>query len=94
MKTNPSIKSKHPHRRKQMAEDQVVQEQAAPVEIQVPMEIAAQMKMVEFDRNIAIAEANVAELKKQKMIFVYDTNLQNIQQQYGKKQEATPEQKN
>lgn len=48
------------------------------ITVDVSSEVAFTMKLQEFDRNIAIAEAKVAELKMNKAVFIYDTNLNNV----------------
>ena len=56
-----------------MPEEQSVQE---PIKIEVDPPTAFNLKMQEFDKNIATAEAQVYELKRQKMAFIYDRNIQ------------------
>lgn len=52
--------------------------------IEVPLDIAIQMKVLEFDKAIADAEATIAEIKKNKMAFLYDQNMEIIKQKYQK----------
>ena len=59
-----------------MAEEVKVQEEQKPLEITVDPQVAFNLKLQEFDKAIAVAEAQVYELKKQKMSFVYDRNVQ------------------
>ena len=58
-----------------------------PLEIQVPADVLMQVKLMEFDRAIATAEAQVSELRKQRSEFIYQTNIQQIQAQYGQQQQ-------
>lgn len=46
--------------------------------INIPPETQFELKLQEFDKKIAIAELNVADLKKQKAEFIYDSNVQMI----------------
>ena len=50
-------------------------------EIKVDNATAFNLRVQQFDRDIAIAEAQIADLKKQKMCFIYDTNVQLIVEQ-------------
>jgi hypothetical protein len=59
--------------------------QQQPIEIEVDMQTAFQLKLQEFDKVIAIAEAQAADLKKQKMSTIYDYNLQMITEQHKQK---------
>ena len=45
-------------------------EQQDQIQIEVPVEVATQMKVMEFDKQIADAEAVVATLKQQRMSFI------------------------
>lgn len=56
------------------------QGQSEQPEIQINVEPAVAMNLTvqEFDKRIAEAEANVADLKKQKAAFIYDTNVQAL----------------
>lgn len=54
--------------------------------IEVPVEVAANMKIIEFDRQIADAELHVASLKKQRADFVFEANNQLIRQRFEKRQ--------
>jgi len=53
-----------------------------PIEINVDSSVAFQLKIQEFDRNIARLESQVADLKRQKAEFAYDQNLQMIADQH------------
>lgn len=57
-----------------------------PVEskIEVPLDIAVHLKLTEFDKLIAEAEAQVYELKKQKAAFLYEQNVATIRKSYTK----------
>jgi hypothetical protein len=61
--------------------DQVVE---VPVQITVPAQIAHQIKVMDFDKAIADAKSQVATLEAQRAKFIYDSNLQMVQQQYQK----------
>jgi len=66
-----------------MSDEQVaVQEQATEeqkmMEIAVEPQVAFNLKIQEYDKAIATAEFHVADLKKQKMSFIYDRNVQNL----------------
>ena len=58
------------------------QEQKPQLEIQIDNETAFQLKLQEFDKNIATVECQVADLKRQKLEFVYNRNVQMITEQY------------
>ena len=67
-----------------------VQKAVQPPEIQLNVDPAVAMNLTvqEFDKKIAEAEAVVADLKKQKAAYIYDTNVQALiaaakQQQQG-----------
>jgi hypothetical protein len=53
-------------------------EQPKPIEIDVDDATAFALKLQEFDKAIADAEAQAAGLKAQKAAFVYNTNLNNL----------------
>ena len=57
-----------------------------PLEIQIDAQTAFQLKLQEFDKNIAIAEFQVSDVKKQKAEFVYSRNIQMITEQYKQQQ--------
>ena len=57
-----------------------------PLEITIDPETAFQLKLQEFDKAIAIAEAQAADLKKQKIEFIYNRNVQLITEAYKKNQ--------
>jgi len=52
------------------------------LEIQIDGETAFALKMQEFDKNIATAEFQVADLKRQKFEFIYTRNVQLIADTY------------
>lgn len=68
-------------------QEQQNQPEQKPLEISVPAEVLVQVKLMEFDRAIATAENQVTELKKQRSEFIYQTNIQQIQAQYGGQQQ-------
>lgn len=68
------------------------QGQTQQTDVQVPIEVMMQMKLLEFDKLITESEAQVAELKKQKVAFIYDSNLRAIQQKFQKQPDQKPEQ--
>ena len=50
--------------------------------ITIDNETAFQLKLQEFDKNIANAEFQVSDLKRQKMDFIYSRNVQMITDAY------------
>lgn len=58
------------------------QNQEEPIEVEVDAQTAFQVRVQEFDKHIAIAEQKVAELKAQKMSFIYDNNVQMLTEQH------------
>ena len=60
--------------------------QKAQFEITIDPETAFQLKLQEYDKNIAIAECQVTELKRQKLEFIYNRNVQMITEQYKQQQ--------
>jgi len=65
-------------------EEQPVQ-QEQQMEIEVDMQTAFQIKLQEFDKNIATGEAQIADIKKQKMEYIYNYNVQLITEQHKQK---------
>lgn len=66
------------------------QKQPEPIEIDVEPGVAFNLKLQEFDKHISEAEAQVADLKRQRATFVYETNLQAVvQASQAKKESAT-----
>jgi hypothetical protein len=61
-----------------------------PLEIQVPEEVAYQLKLMEFDKNITMAKAQIADMERQKMDFVYQTAINGVANKYGQKQDTAP----
>ena len=59
--------------------------QDQPMEIEVDLQTAFQIRLQEFDKNIAAGEAQVADLKKQKMEYIYNYNVQMITEQHKQK---------
>ena len=51
-------------------------------QLTVPAQVAVQLKTLEYDKVIAEARAQVANLEAQKAQFLYESNLKSIQQQY------------
>ena len=49
-----------------------------PRTINLDAKTAFSLKLIQFDRDIAEAESKVADLKKNKASYVYDTNLQEV----------------
>jgi len=77
------IETKNEQLNEQPTEQQTEQEQPQEViEVTVSHETAFNLKIQEFDKIIALAEQKVAELKAQKMIFIYDSNLTAITEQH------------
>lgn len=60
----------------------VKDEQKPETVINIDNNTAFSLKLQEFDKNIAIAEAQVADLKKQKFSYIYDSNVQLIMQNH------------
>ena len=56
--------------------DQNVQQ--PPIDITVDAATAFGLRVQEFDKVIAEGEARVADLKRQKATYIYDTNLQAV----------------
>jgi len=52
--------------------------------LEVPIEIAIQVKLSEFDKAIADAEFSVADLKKQKATFIHEQNILTVKNKYQK----------
>lgn len=52
-------------------------------EIKIKPEVAFNLKIIEFDKDIAELESRVASLKSQKMRFIYDTNINSVMQNSG-----------
>ena len=65
--------------------EEKVNESAEPPVIQVEPNIHFQIKLQEFDKNIAVLESQVADMKKQKMSFIYDYNCKVIADQHQEK---------
>jgi len=61
-----------------------------PPQIQLNVEpgIAMNLTVQEFDKRIAAVEADVAELKKQKAAYIYDTNVNALIAQAKQQQAA------
>ena len=57
-------------------EQQPDQPEQKPIEIEVDPQVAFNLKLQEFDKAIATAEAQAADLKRQKAAFIYDRNVQ------------------
>ena len=71
-------------------QQQPAQAQQQPIDLEVEPGVAFTMKLQEFDKRIAEAEAVSADLKRQRATFIYETNLQNLvtRQQQKKDQPA------
>jgi len=71
--------------------DQVKEEvkKKEEISVEVPLEVVVQMKISEFDKNIAESEAKTANLKKDKMVFLHDQNINFVRQKYEKKEDGT-----
>lgn len=59
-----------------MSETQATEQK--PIEIEVEPQVAFNLKLQEFDKAIATAEAQAANLKMQKAAFVYDSNVKTL----------------
>ena len=64
-----------------MSEEIVPQGQPL-VRISIPTEVAVQIKLMEFDKQIAEVETQVASLKQQKMTFIYEANVEAVKNKY------------
>ena len=80
-----------------MSEEMTTNPEATPQEATVAPEqesitvdeaTAFNLKIMEFDKKIAEAETTVADLKRQKATFVYETNVQNVVSMAKKKEAA------
>lgn len=56
------------------------------IDIPIEPQVAFTLKCQEYDKLIAEAEKQVADLKAQKAIYIYNTNTQIILQQYKEQQ--------
>lgn len=50
--------------------------------IEVDVQTAFNLKVQEFDKNIAIAEFEVARIKKERMEFIHNTNMNAIMENH------------
>jgi hypothetical protein len=72
-----------------MSEEQVVQPEQKPLEIEVDPQVAFNLKLQEFDKAITAAKAQAANLEMQKAAFIYDRNVQTLTEAHlAKKNEA------
>ena len=62
------------------------QPEGQKIEISIEPQVAFTLKCQEFDKHIADAEKQVADLKAQKAAYIYDTNTQIILKDYQEKQ--------
>lgn len=53
-------------------------EQTKEINVNVSSQVAFSIKMQEFDKRIAEAECVVANLKRDKIVFAYDAQIQEI----------------
>jgi len=53
--------------------------------IEVDAQTAFNLKIQEFDKNIAVAEFEVARVKKERMEFIHNTSLGNVMENYKAK---------
>jgi len=78
----------------QFQETQKASQVQADQKISIDAQTFFMVKLQEFDKMIAEAESNVANLKMQKASYIYDTNVQQIlqsKQQSQSSQETKPE---
>jgi hypothetical protein len=59
-----------------------------PVKIEIDPASAMALRLQEFDKKIAEAEATVANLKLQRATFLYDTNVQLIVNRHNAQNQA------
>jgi biopolymer transport protein ExbD len=71
--------------KEEQSAQQAQSQEQQPLEIEVDAQTAFQIKLQEFDKNIATGEAQVADLKKQKMEYIYNYNVQMITEQHKQK---------
>lgn len=62
----------------------------APVQIETDHASAITLKIQEFDKLIADAEANVANLKVKRAAFIYDSNVQGLESKFKAHQSQSP----
>jgi hypothetical protein len=56
------------------------------IQVQVDNSTAFNLKLMEFDKDIAVLEYQTAQKKAEKMSFIYDSNIQAITADYTQKQ--------
>ena len=61
-------------------EDTNKQSESKEITINVDKQTAFNLKVLEYDKLICDSEAVTADLKKQRMSFIFDTNIQLIQE--------------
>ena len=64
--------------------EQPTQEQP-PVQIEVTPDVAFNLKLQEYDKNIAAHKAEAAKLEAEKVAFIYNSNVQGITEQHKEK---------
>lgn len=62
----------------EVKQEQAVEQQQQNEKIDIDVGTAFSLKLQEFDKKIAVAEFEVASLKKEKMSYIYDQNVQQI----------------
>jgi len=74
-----------------MAEEQKTPEQQdeGGLTVNVDMKTAQALKCQEYDKRIAEAEFAVADLKKQKMSYIFESNVQLLALQAKQQQQGT-----
>lgn len=60
------------------------------VSLNVDPVTAINMNALEFDKKIMEAEAVVSDLKKQRAVYVYEANVQNLMEQARQQQQNPP----
>ena len=60
------------------------------VQIKVDPSVAVTIEVMKFDKKIAEAESVVADLKKQRAVYIYDMNIQALLAQYNQQQKVEP----
>ena len=86
---NEETMVKEPEVKEEKIEEQISEEpkveekpEDQPMEVHVDSSVAFQLKLQEFDKNIATAKAQAAELERQKIEFIYNHNIQKITEEH------------
>ena len=63
-------------------ENKIEEQKEEPMEVEVDSAVAFQLKLQEFEKNIATAKAQAALLEQQKIEFIYNHNIQKITEEH------------